>query len=46
MRKKKVQANLMFVLALTISIICFFLMDSFVAAEGNAKPNISCSVVS
>ena len=46
LKMKSTQVNLMLVLSLIISIVCFYLMDLFVAAEENAKPSIPCSVVS
>ncbi|KAL5253244.1 hypothetical protein ACHWQZ_G013126 [Mnemiopsis leidyi] len=45
LKMRPTQINVMLVLALTLSIICFFLMDFFVAADEDAAPSISCSVV-
>ena len=46
MKMKSQKINLMLVLALMLSIVFFFLMDSFVAAEEDVKPSIPCSIVS
>ena len=40
------KVNLMLVLALIFSIICFFLMDFFVSEEETVDTHISCSIVS
>ena len=46
MKMKSTQVNLMLVLSLIFSIICFLLMDSFVSADENDEPSTSCVIVS
>ena len=45
MKMQATKVNLMFVLALAISVACFFLMDLFVSADGNDF-SIPCAIVS
>ena len=45
LKTRPTQVNLMLILALILSIVCFFLMDFFVSAEEDAAPSVPCSVV-
>ena len=45
MKMQATKVNLMFVLALAISVACFFLMDLFVSAESN-ESSVPCAIVS
>ena len=46
LKMKSVQINLMLVIALTVSIVCFFLMDLFVEEHDETEPSAGCSIVS
>ena len=46
LKMKSVQINLMLVISLTVSIVCFFLMDLFVEEHDETEPSAGCSIVS
>ncbi|XP_063685965.1 uncharacterized protein LOC134819758 [Bolinopsis microptera] len=45
LKMKSVRVNLMLIIALIFSIVCFFLMDLFVETEDDIEPSIPCSII-